>query len=60
MFFFTKKHKITRYNCKNVKLPNMQLQKLKLGIKNVTEVPLNPSSNMTIVNFKVVFCKTFW
>ena len=35
---------MTQYNTFNVKLSNSQLNKLKLGIKNVTEVTLKISS----------------
>ena len=35
-----------QYNSLNVKLSNLQLHKLKSGIKNGTEVTLNLSSNM--------------
>ena len=41
---------MTKYNTLNVNLPNSQLNKLKLGIKNGTEVTLNLSSNV-IGNF---------
>ena len=37
---------MTQYNILNVKLPNLQLNKLKSGIKNSTEVPLNISWNV--------------
>ena len=37
---------MTQYNTLNVKLPNFQLNKLKLGIKNGTEVTLKISSNV--------------
>ena len=37
---------MTQYNTLNVKLPNSQLNKLKLGIKNGTEVTLKISSNV--------------
>ena len=37
---------MTQYNTLNVKLPNLQLNKLKLGIKNSTEVTLKISSNV--------------
>ena len=37
---------MTQYNALNVKLSNSQLNKLKSGIKNRTEVTLNPSSNL--------------
>ena len=36
---------MTQYNTSNVKLSNSQLNKLKSGIKNGTEVTLNLSSN---------------
>ena len=36
---------MTQYNTLNVKLSNSQLNKLKLGIKNNTEVTLQISSN---------------
>ena len=38
-------YKITQYNTLNVKLPNSQLNKLKSGIKNGTEVTSKLSSN---------------
>ena len=41
---------MTQYNTLNVKLSNSQLSKLKSGIKNVTEVTLNLSSDL-IENF---------
>ena len=37
---------MTQYNTLNVKLPNSQLNKLKSGIKNGTEVTLKVSSNV--------------
>ena len=37
---------MTRYNTLNVKLSNSQLNKLKSGIKNGTEVTLKLSSNV--------------
>ena len=37
---------MTQYNTLNVKLSNSQLNKLKSGIKNGTEVTLNLSSNL--------------
>ena len=37
---------MTQYNTLNVKLSNSQLNKLKLGIKNGTEVPLKFSLNV--------------
>ena len=37
---------MTQYNTLNVKLPHSQLNKLKSGIKNGTEVTLNLSSNV--------------
>ena len=37
---------MTQYNTLNVKLSNSQLNKLKLGIKNDTEVTLKISSNV--------------
>ena len=37
---------MTQYNTLNVKLSNSQLNKLKSGIKNGTEVALNFSSNL--------------
>ena len=37
---------MTQYNTLDVKLFNSQLNKLKLGIKNVTRVTLNLSSNV--------------
>ena len=38
---------MTHYNSANVKLPNFQLNKLKLGIKNYTKVASNLSANVT-------------
>ena len=37
---------MNQYNSSNVKLPNLQLNKLKLGIKTATETTLKPSSNV--------------
>ena len=37
---------MTQYNTLNVKLTNLQLNKLKSGIKNGTEVTLKISSNV--------------
>ena len=37
---------MTQYNTLNIKMSNLQLNKLKSGITNGTEVPLNPASNM--------------
>ena len=37
---------MTQYNTLNIKMSNLQLNKLKSGITNSTEVPLNPASNM--------------
>ena len=37
---------MTQYNILNVKLNNSQLDKLKLGLKNFTEVTLNLSSKL--------------
>ena len=37
---------MTEYNTLNVKLSNSRLSKLKLGIKNCTEVNLNLPSNV--------------
>ena len=37
---------MTQYNTLNVKFSNSQLNKLKSGIKNVTEVILKTSSNV--------------
>ena len=37
---------MTQYNILNAKLSNSQLNKLKLGTKNGTEVTLNLSSNV--------------
>ena len=38
--------KMTQYNTLNINLSNSQLNKLKLTIKNGTEVTLNLSSNL--------------
>ena len=37
---------MTQYNTLNAKLPDSQLNKLKSGIKNGTEITLNLSSNV--------------
>ena len=37
---------MTRYNTLNVKLTNLQLNKLESAIKNETEITLNISSNL--------------
>ena len=37
---------MTQYNNVNVKLPHSQLNELNSGMKNDTEVTLNPSSNI--------------
>ena len=37
---------MTQYNTLNLKLSNLQLSKLKLGITNITEVTLNLLSNV--------------
>ena len=37
---------MTEYNTLNIKLSNSQLNKLKSGIKNGTQVTLNLSSNL--------------
>ena len=37
---------MTQYNTLKVKLSNLQLNKLKSGIRNGTEVTLNLSSNL--------------
>ena len=37
---------MTQYNALNVKSSNLQINKLKSGTKNVTEVPLKISSNV--------------
>ena len=39
-------YKMTQYNILNVKLSNLQLNKLKSSIKNETDVVLRISSNM--------------
>ena len=39
-------YKMTQYNILNVKLSNSQLNELKLGVKNNTEVTLKLSSNI--------------
>ena len=47
---------MTQYSTLNVKLSNSQLEKLKSGIKNVTQVTLNLSSNLIgIFNDKTIF-----
>ena len=37
---------MTQYNTLNVNFPNFQLKKIKLGIKNGTQLTLNLSSNV--------------
>ena len=37
---------MTQYNTLNIKLSNLQLNKLKSAIKNETEITLNRSSNL--------------
>ena len=44
------KYKMTKYNSLNVKLSNLQLNKLKSAIKNETEVVLRLSLNMVCDN----------
>ena len=39
-------YKMIQYNISNVKLSNSQLNKLKLGVKNNTEVTLKLSSDI--------------
>ena len=39
---------MTQYNTLNVKLSNLQLNKLKLGKENGTKVTLNLSSNVVV------------
>ena len=39
---------MTQYNTLNVKLPNFQLNKLKLGIKHGAEVTIKISSNAVV------------
>ena len=39
---------MTQYNTLNLKLFNLQIDRLKLAIKNDTEVTLNLSSNMIV------------
>ena len=51
---------MTQYNTLNVKLSNSQLNKLKYGIKNNTEVTLKLSSNVVFDandehNFSLLF-----
>ena len=47
---------MTQYNTLNVTLSNSQLNKLKSGIKNVTEVTLDLSSNLIRnSNDKIIF-----
>ena len=41
-------YKMTQYNTLNVKLSNSQLNKLKSGIKNGTEVTFKLSSNVVV------------
>ena len=45
-FFFFNKKKMTLYTMLNVKLSNLNLNKLKSAIQNGTEVTLNLSSNI--------------
>ena len=50
-----------QYNTLNLKLSNSQLNKLKLGIKNRTEVTLKISSNIIgDSNQKIIFCISFY
>ena len=37
---------MTQYNTLNVRLPNLQANKLRFGIKNATEITWNISSNV--------------
>ena len=37
---------MTQYNTLNIKLSNLQLNKLKSAMKNETEITLNRSSNL--------------
>ena len=47
---------MTQYNTLNVKLSNLQLNKLKSGIKNNTEVTLKISSMLLVIlMMKIVF-----
>ena len=39
---------MTQYNTLNIKLSNLQLNKLKSAIKNETEITLNRSSNLVL------------
>ena len=52
---------MTQYNTLNVKLSDSQLNKLKSGIKNGTEVTLKISSNI-IGDFsdEKIFCKSYY
>ena len=45
---------MTQYNTSNVKLSNSQLNKLKSGIKNGTEVTLNLSLNLKTLNHQML------
>ena len=49
---------MTQHNTLNVKLSNSQLNKLKSGIKNGTEVTLNLSSN--ILTMGLIFRISFY
>ena len=45
---------MTQYNTSNVKLSNPQLNKLKSGVKNGTEVTLNLSLNLKTLNHQML------
>ena len=45
---------MTQYNTSNVKLSNSQLNKLKSGVKNGTEVTLNLSLNLKTLNHQML------
>ena len=45
---------MTQYNRLNVKLSNSQLSKLKLSIKNETDVVLRISSNMVVIQMIIL------
>ena len=52
---------MTQYNTLNVKLSNSQINKLKSGIKNGTEVTLNISSNVVFdSNDEVIFFRGYY
>ena len=52
---------MTKRNILNVELFNSQLNKLKSGIKNITEVTLNLSSNwLEILAMRLIFYMSYY